>query len=144
LTSGPATLVACRTLSNRGAICPAGLPSILLGRGCAHMSLHIGKLLLFLLLSICDLVLTRQLVEASSGVITESNPIAQAWLSYFGWVGLALFKGTIVLLVSGVAILLSWRRPRAAGRVLWFACMAVGGVVFYSCSLIGYLNGWKL
>jgi Domain of unknown function (DUF5658) len=106
------------------------------------MTLHTGKILLFVLLNVCDLFLTHQLIHGSSGAVIEANPIAHATLACFGWAGLAFFKSAIVLLVSGVAIWLSCHRPDAAGRLLWFACTVLAGVVFYSCSLVGYLGCW--
>jgi len=108
------------------------------------MTLHTGKILLFILLNGCDLFLTHRLIHSSYGAVSEGNPVAQAWLCYFGWTGLALFKSAIVLLVSGVAIWLSCHRPNAAGRLLWFACSVLAAVVFYSCSLLSYFGCWSL
>jgi hypothetical protein len=100
-------------------------------------SLHPGKLALFGLLSVADLLLTLRLVHTSGGQVYESNPLASAWLELYGGTGLAIFKGLAMLLVAGVAVYISFHRPRAAGRILGFACLATGFVVVYSCFLAG-------
>lgn len=115
-----------------------------LGRDRTPMSglkaLHPGKLALFGILSLADLVLTQRLVHASGGQIYESNPLASAWLELYGWAGLAIFKVLAMILVGGVALYISIHRPRAAGKVLGFACLATGVVVVYSCYLVGFLG----
>jgi hypothetical protein len=83
-------------------------------------------------------------IEGTAGAVIEVNPIADAFLAYFGWTGLALFKGIIVLLVSGLSVWLSTYRPHAAGRILWFACTVLAGVVCYSFSLVSYLGMWRV
>jgi hypothetical protein len=96
---------------------------------------HPGKLALFALLSVADLFMTWQLVQASDGKVYESNPVANAWLASFGWTGLTIFKGLAILLVAGTAVYVSWHRPRTGGRLLIFACGATAFVVVYSCYL---------
>jgi hypothetical protein len=103
--------------------------------------LHPGKLLLFAGLSATDLILTYRLVEHSGGQVYEGNPIANAWLSSYGWAGLALFKLAAMLLVAGTATFISLSQPRKAGHVLRFACVALGSVVVYSCWLLGLFPG---
>jgi hypothetical protein len=66
------------------------------------------------------------------GQVYESNPIAEAWLSAYGWSGLVLFKLLIIVVVAAVASFVSLSRPRAGGRILTFACIAVAVVVAYS------------
>jgi hypothetical protein len=107
----------------------------------SQQTLHRTKLLLYCLLSAADLLLTYQLVCRSDGLIYESNPIANAWLTSYGWSGLALFKMIAMLLVVGVALFVGRQRQRAAGIILSFACLAVGLVVTYSSWLMGYLGG---
>jgi len=94
----------------------------------------------FGLLSVGDLALTWVLLHLGAATIYESNPIAAAWLHAYGWAGLAFFKGTCVSLVAILALMLALRIPRAAGRVLTFACLAVGAVNLYSVALIGYVE----
>jgi hypothetical protein len=93
------------------------------------------KLLLFALLSVADLALTRRLLGAEDSAAYESNPVAAWWLARFGWVGLTGFKAATVLTAAGLVAVICRRRPRAGHRVLAFACAAVAAVVAYS----GYL-----
>jgi hypothetical protein len=94
--------------------------------------MHPGKLGLFLFLSLADLFLTWRLLQ-SSGEMYESNPIAEWWLSCYGWAGLAGFKIGMALAVAILATAISLARPRTGGRVLAFACAALAVVVLYSC-----------
>ena len=96
---------------------------------------HTPKLFVFSLLSSADVCLTHYLVQNGNGTFYEGNPIASACLSAYGWTGLITFKGIAVGIVAAVAVILSLQRPRAAQRLLNFACMAVGAVVIYSCTL---------
>lgn len=100
-----------------------------------------GQVLFYFVLSVADLYLTYRLVQQSGGRVYESNPIANAWLTAYGWIGLAMFKAVAIGLVSSVAVFVSYTRPRLGGAILNFACMAVAGVVLYSCSLLGYFGG---
>ena len=100
-------------------------------------ALHPGKLALFGVLSLADLLLTLRLVHVSGGEVYESNPLASAWLELYGGTGLVIFKALAMTLVAGVALYISFHRPRAAGKVLGFACLATGLVVVYSCYLVG-------
>ncbi len=101
---------------------------------------HFGKLFVFALLSFADLFLTWHLLEQGTGQVYESNPIARWWLEQHGWLGLVLFKLGVVVVVAGLALLISRYRPRAGGCVLTFACSAVALVVLYSSSLAGYIG----
>ena len=102
--------------------------------------LHPFKQLVFVVLSLADLYLTRHLVSATDGQIYESNPIANWWLSNLGWLGLGAFKLLTMLTVAGLVVAISRSRPRAGRRVLSFACVAVAAVVAYSCYLCGTIN----
>ncbi|HZT82167.1 MAG TPA: DUF5658 family protein [Gemmataceae bacterium] len=93
---------------------------------------HPCKLLLFVALSACDLLLTWRLVEHGGGAVYEANPVAGWWLARHGWAGLAGFKFGIVLLVAGLCAAVSRRRPRAGGRLLLLGCAALAIVVGYS------------
>src|SRR5437660_12640550 len=102
------------------------------------MSVHVFhpvRLSLFVLLSVADLCLTYALILHGEGEVYESNPIAEAWLSSYGWAGLAVFKLVIVLIVAALAAFVSLSRPRTGGHILTFACLAVAGVVAYSVHL---------
>ena len=98
-------------------------------------AIHPGKLTIFALLSVADLFMTWQLVQASDGKVYESNPVANAWLTSFGWAGLTVFKVLAMLLVALSAVYVSMYRPRTGGRILIFACAATAFVVGYSCYL---------
>jgi hypothetical protein len=101
---------------------------------------HRRKLLLFILLSCIDLLLTTVLLGRDSLYVYEANPLAGWWLGEFGILGLGLFKLTTLLVAITAILLLVVYRPLLAGRVLWFGCAVVGSVVLYSCSLGGYLE----
>jgi hypothetical protein len=96
---------------------------------------HPLRLTLYAVLSAADLGLTYALIRQGEGDVYESNPIAEAWLSSYGWVGLAVFKLVIVLIVAAVAAFVSLSRPRTGGHILTFACLAVAVVVGYSVHL---------
>src|SRR5262249_9097167 len=93
---------------------------------------HFGKLFVFVLLGFVDLILTWHLLEQSPGQVYESNPIARWWLEQHGWLGLVLFKITVVLFVAALALIISQYRPCAGGLVLVFACSALALVDLYS------------
>ena len=65
----------------------------------------------FLAPSLADLWLTWLLIEHGGGWVRESNPIANAWLSHFGWSGLAIFKLIVMGLVVVIVGLLLRSRP---------------------------------
>jgi hypothetical protein len=92
-------------------------------------------LLLFVIFSFSDLILTGYLLKVSNGVIYEGNPIANAWLYRFGWHGLVIFKALAMSVVALVAVLVAQRRPGAGVFVLLFCCLVVGAVLCYSYSL---------
>jgi hypothetical protein len=96
---------------------------------------HPRKLLLFTLLSLADLGLTYYLLRCGDGQVYEGNPIADWWLTTFGWAGLVCFKIGAVLLACGLAAGISRYRPALGGKVLTLGCTAVTGVLFYSCAL---------
>ncbi len=98
-------------------------------------SLHPGKLVLFTSLSAADLCITGSLLQQDGSSFYEGNPIANAWLNAYGWVGLIVFKAMAISIVIGASALISLSRPKVGGLVLLFACSVVAGVVLYSCSL---------
>jgi|GEM_PF-2703664 len=97
--------------------------------------LHPRRLLLFATLSLLDLALTYKVVRSGGGYVYESNPIANEWLTRFGWSGLAFFKILAMSIAVFSVILISLYRPRTGSCLLNFACLAVSGVVVYSFSL---------
>jgi hypothetical protein len=102
--------------------------------------LHYRKLLAFGFLSLLDLLLTWRLVQASGGQIYESNPVASAWLSTYGWQGLIIFKACMVMLIGLVVLLISLHRPDYGGRILVFACSVTAAVVLYSFYLSQFVT----
>lgn len=97
--------------------------------------LLLGKLSLFLLLSIADFGLTRHLIMRGDGVVYESNPVAAWWLSHHGWLGLAAFKLAVALSASVLALAVWRQRPRLGHGLLIFGCLVIGSVVGYSTYL---------
>ena len=73
-------------------------------------ALPFGGLFLFTLLSVADLSLTWFLLTEGGGRFIESNPIAAAWLSSYGWAGLVVYKILGLLLVATVALAIVWLR----------------------------------
>jgi hypothetical protein len=100
------------------------------------IAIPVGRLALFALLSVADLLLTWVLLRHTDGMVYESNPIANALLTQYGWAGMVIFKFTDVLLVASIALLLCYFQPRAARRVLSMACGIVGSVTLYSVYLV--------
>lgn len=101
-----------------------------------EIRIPLGRLSLFVFLSLCDLMLTGMVIRYSDGRIYESNPIAGAWLADYGWQGLVIFKVLGLGLVAFTSVFVSLRRPRAGTRLLTFACVVVGLVVLYSWYLL--------
>lgn len=104
----------------------------------APSSMPWRQVLLYGALSLADLCLTWFLIHTGQGTFYESNPIAGAWLSAYGWAGLAFFKLLCVALVVVVSLLLALRIPKAGRRILTFACVVTAAVNIYSLVLIGY------
>lgn len=97
---------------------------------------HGCKLAGFILLSCADLGLTWTLLHFSDGYIREGNPIANWWLTRFGWPGLAAFKVVLVALVCLLTLIVARSRPQLGGSVLTFGCVALAVVVGYSGVLL--------
>src|SRR4051794_32152626 len=89
----------------------------------------VGLLLAFVALSLADLLLTLRLIDETGGLVLESNPLAAWWLIHYGWAGMAGFKAALVLLITGLAGCVAWRRPRTGELLLVFACGAQSAVV---------------
>jgi hypothetical protein len=92
---------------------------------------------LFTALGLIDLGLTCYLLWAAPNRVYEGNPVARWWLLRCGWVGLAGFKATVVLLVLIAVHRIARSHPHTAARVLAFACGTTALVIGYSCILLG-------
>jgi hypothetical protein len=91
--------------------------------------------ILFVLLSVVDLALTRWLFGRSRSQVYEVNPIAKWFLDRHGWPGMACFKSALVVLVMGLCGIIFRYRPRAARGVLTFGCASLALVICYSLNL---------
>src|SRR5262249_47171337 len=96
---------------------------------------HPRKQLLFVLLSLVDLALTCWLLGHYEGQVYEANPVASWWLVRYGAIGLAGYKGGVLLLVMTFVTFIDRRKPRAAGRILIFGCVSLVLVALYSATL---------
>jgi hypothetical protein len=101
----------------------------------------VAGLILFLILSLSDLCLTWILIRRGEGRVYESNPVAHAWLTGYGWHGLIGFKGATVLVFAAVVLMLLRYRPRASLVLVMFGCVAVGWVVLYSYRMLPHVFG---
>jgi Domain of unknown function (DUF5658) len=93
------------------------------------------KLGAFALLSACDFFTTYLLLSSNDEAVYESNPVANSWLQSGGWLGLALFKMAIVVIVGFIATYLYYRRPRVAHDLLAVGCGAVVVAVLTGTSI---------
>ncbi len=99
-------------------------------------------LVLYLVLSVADLVLTWGLIQGSGHLVYESNPVARDWLLKYGWNGLLIFKAGMVLTVALSCWLIGRTRPRLSAGILVVGCLVTGGVVIYSWHLMKELGLW--
>jgi len=100
----------------------------------SHLHTHLsGEVLLFLLFSIADVVLTFKLLY--HGGHFESNPIARFFLNSWGPKGMVYFKFAMVAFVFVMVQIIAYKRIETARRLLMFAILAVGCVVAYSAVL---------
>jgi hypothetical protein len=102
---------------------------------------HSRTLALFNVLSAADFCLTWYLLRHGGGEVYESNPVADAWLATYGWIGLLIFKLCMVLFIGTLAVIISYYRPRTSDRLLTFACLVTGFVVVYSLFLAHQVEG---
>lgn len=93
------------------------------------------KLVLFALLSATDFAITYFLISGSKGAVYEANPVADQSLQRWGWTGLAVFKATLVTLITTIVVYIYYRRPRVAHDVLAVACGAVVVAVLTGTSI---------
>jgi hypothetical protein len=98
--------------------------------------LPLPGLLLFSILSACDVLFTWLLMQWPGGKFQESNPFANAWLHSFGWSGLIFYK-TFMAATFVIACLYIWySQPRKADRLIATGCLMVSLVLAYSYYLI--------
>jgi hypothetical protein len=96
-------------------------------------------LILFITLSLTDLVLTFLVVIHGGGQIEEGNPIAAAWLRKYGWPGLIIFKSAAMSVVIVVTLLVNSRKPGVARGLLAICCAVMAAVALYSYSMFKHL-----
>jgi hypothetical protein len=101
---------------------------------------HWHKAALFVLLSLADLALTCHLLAAGGGEVYEANWLAGWALDRHGLTGLAVLKGLLMLLPIALVGVVAAYRPRLAGWLATFGCVAVGLVVLYSAALWSHLT----
>ena len=94
---------------------------------------------LFVLLSGADLLLTCYLLRDPESGAYEANWLAAHVLGLYGFAGLAVFKGLVVLLFGTLVYVLARYRPVTARRLGTFACLAVAVVVIHSAALCARL-----
>jgi hypothetical protein len=98
--------------------------------------LYLGVLAVFAALSATDFVQTYTHIRTGGGRVYEANPVAAAWLEWYGWSGLAAFKAGCVVVLVGTVILLAGRSRRTATAVAGLGCAALLAVTLYSHDLL--------
>ena len=88
----------------------------------------------FILLSVCDLVLTFLLLR--TGIFREVNPVAEFVLFAGGLKGFAYFKFAMVAFVTVLAQIIARRRLETARTVLRTAIVVQFFVAVYSATLL--------
>lgn len=91
-------------------------------------------ILLFLLLSIADLVITYYLLNLSPDFY-ESNPIANWFFKNWNIAGMTFFKFGVVAFVITIAEIVERKRPGSGKFVLFLGCVVTAAVVVYSIRL---------
>ncbi len=87
----------------------------------------------FVALNIMDLVMTFFLLN--HGGFRESNKIADFFLDRWGIAGMVWYKIIFVMLIVVIAQIVARERIKTARWLLYFGCLAMGGVVIYSAYL---------
>ena len=97
-----------------------------------------GLYLLFILVNLLDLVLTRIALDQFG--MNEANVAAKGMLIRFGFVGFTLYKFFLTGLVITLAEIISRTKPRWAFLLILLGSVAVGMVVMLSAGhLIGLM-----
>ncbi len=96
------------------------------------------RVALLLTFAVADIVLTRSLLTADHGSMSfyESNPIANWFLTRFGWMGISLFKVATIAVLLGVVVVIARSRPRTGKNLLTLGILAQIVVVLYSANLM--------
>jgi Domain of unknown function (DUF5658) len=98
--------------------------------------LPLPGLMLFSILSGCDLIFTWLLLQWPNGKFQESNPIADAWLNRYGWSGLIAYKALAAVTFVIASLYIGHSQPRKADRLITTGCLLLAGVLAYSYYLI--------
>jgi hypothetical protein len=93
-------------------------------------------LVLYVVLSITDLVQTYVLIRGSGGLVYEANPVAGVWLRRYGWLGLVAFKAGAMFIFAASVALLARYRPQAGAWVVMLGCLILVLVTIYSRQLL--------
>ena len=101
---------------------------------------HEHETTLFLFVSLLDFFCTYTLLTtAPAGGVRhiESNPVAAWFLNHYGVVkGLLGFKLAMVIVVCGLAQVVSFTKPTAGKGILLFGTLLTAAVVAYSIALL--------
>jgi hypothetical protein len=98
--------------------------------------LPLPGLMLFSILSACDLFFTWLLLQWPGGKFQEGNPLASAWLSRYGWSGLIAYKTGMATTFLAACLFVAHSQPRKADRMVTAGCFLIGCVLAYSYYLI--------
>ncbi len=95
----------------------------------------------FVLASALDVALTFLVLHYSNndltrGTFVESNPIAQWFISHWGFRGMAGYKLLMTLIVVVIAEFVGRQKPLVARMLLWGGTFVVASVVMHSVRLL--------
>ena len=90
----------------------------------------------FILVNVLDIFMTWSLLWKWSGKFTESNPIADYFIDYWGIRGMVYFKMGMVAFIVVLSQIIASKKPESARWLLNFATLVVAGVVIYSLVLL--------
>ena len=92
-------------------------------------------------MNLMDVALSQALF--SSGYAYEANPAAQFVIQHWGFLGMSVYKVSVVVLVIGVVAIIARLRISTARRVMRCGSLMVGSVVAYSAALLAAFGlGW--
>jgi hypothetical protein len=96
-----------------------------------------GETLLFIVLSVADLLMTYFLLRQAGDHLqfVEANPVARHFLNHWGVRGMVYFKFGMVALVCIVTQVIARYRPFTARLLLFFAIVVMIYVLVYSVRL---------
>ena len=89
-------------------------------------------MLILVIVSALDVVMTYSLLTRGDGGFIESNPFAGYFLDRWGMAGMAYFKASMTLLVCVITQIVARQNSRLARQVLELATLIVAVVVIYS------------